>query len=171
MVGGLMNSSYAFKRLEAWGEEKGIKFTKPDGTMAKAVSHGALLWHLSKPVTGYVIKYHYGSDVCVKADKFDENAIKGREIFLEVDGSQVLEGGWKTISRMVGFLPFSLGSTMPQMSKLIQGEMLEPNVENRAAFEKYFDEDEPMDAFKFKDKIYVCRDEEEPIFITDCRGK
>jgi hypothetical protein len=57
------------------------------------------------------------------------------------------------------------------MSKLIQGEMLEPNVENRAAFEKYFDEDEPMDAFKFKDKIYVCRDEEEPIFITDCRGK
>ncbi|KAF9442465.1 hypothetical protein P691DRAFT_681457, partial [Macrolepiota fuliginosa MF-IS2] len=64
MVGGLMNSSHAFSQLRAWGHDKGIQFSKPDGTMAKSVSHGALLWYLTKPVKSHIAKFHYGTDIC-----------------------------------------------------------------------------------------------------------
>ncbi|KAF5350131.1 hypothetical protein D9756_009098 [Leucocoprinus leucothites] len=124
MVGGLMNSSYAFKQLELWGAELGIKLAKPDGTMAKAVSHGALLWYLAKPVTGYIVKFHYGSDVCLKARELSNEMISGRETHMEVND-----------------------------------------------FEKYFDQDEPIDASRFEDKIYICRNEEVPIFIADAQGQ
>ncbi|KAJ3570743.1 hypothetical protein NP233_g4201 [Leucocoprinus birnbaumii] len=134
MVGGLMNSSYAFKQLELWGAEIGINFAKPDGTMAKAVSHGALLWYLAKPVTGYIMKYHYGSDVCLRARELSDELLRGRETHLE-------------------------------------GEILDPNVELCVDFEKYLDEDEPVDASRFEDKIYICRNEEEPVFLTNVHGQ
>lgn len=95
-----MNSSYAYENLEAWGREKGLKFTKPDGVMAKAVSHGALLWYLAKPVKGYITKVHYGSDVSIPIDELQED-IRGKKVVARPDGEYIIENVWESIARMV----------------------------------------------------------------------
>jgi hypothetical protein len=100
MVGGFMNSSYAYTKLEEWGKRHHFKFTKPDGIMAKTVSHGALLCYLSNPVQGYIAKVHYGSDVSIPAEKVRDDTY-GRDTVTRADGVNIYENIWKSIAFMV----------------------------------------------------------------------
>lgn len=154
MVGGFMNSSYAFQQLDIWGRENGIKFAKPDGTMAKAVSHGALLWHLANPVKGYIVKFHYGSNLELRLPEMSEEtiqSIQGRKLFDCVDGTQFVKGGWETIAPM--------------------GETLETGYEMCKEVTKWVEKDDPEEVLTHEYKIYVCRDEEVPQFIFDVDGQ
>lgn len=104
MAGGLMNSSYAFMELKNWGLKKGLRFSKPDGIMAYSICHGAISWYLAKPVTSYITRYHYGTEVAPKVDGCKLNW-SGRELEMRPDGAKVVQGVWDTIAEMVRILP------------------------------------------------------------------
>ncbi|EKM76381.1 hypothetical protein AGABI1DRAFT_108909 [Agaricus bisporus var. burnettii JB137-S8] len=145
MVGGFLNSSYAYANLEEWGKRYNFKFTKPDGVMAKTVSHGALLWYLSKPVKGYIAKVHYGSDVSFPAEEVLDD-VNGRNTVMRADGVYIYENIWESI--------VSMGQELPRKGILHR-------------FEKWFDEYDSKEDLMLQEKIYIHRGEQIPNFMID----
>ncbi|KAJ3570744.1 hypothetical protein NP233_g4202 [Leucocoprinus birnbaumii] len=154
MVGGFMNSPYAFQQLEIWGREDGINFSKPDGIMAKTVPHGALLWHIANPVKGYIVKFHCGSSLDLRLPHMTEEeiqSIEGRERFDCVDGTQFVKGGWEQLASM--------------------GETIEEGWEIIKEITKWVEEGDPDEVLTHEYPIYVCRNEEVPKFTHDNGGQ
>ncbi|KAF7291486.1 hypothetical protein MKEN_01483100 [Mycena kentingensis (nom. inval.)] len=98
LVGGLASSPYVFSKLVAWGEEHGISVTRPDGPTMKAVTNGALAWHLDSSVGSRIAKYSYGIQVQVAYDETDaDHRARSAQKFLDHDNSEQISGVWSEI--------------------------------------------------------------------------
>ncbi|KAF5350110.1 hypothetical protein D9756_009101 [Leucocoprinus leucothites] len=142
--------SYAYSHLEQWGQIKGLNFAKPDGVLAKAVSQGALLWYLTKPIRGHILKAHYGIEASLMVCDIPQEELADRNVIVELDGSVIVDGGWSTIASM--------------------GQDLDPMTEIVADYERYIDRDESNEAYRFEEKIFLCRAQQPPTFLTAKSG-
>lgn len=140
-----MNNSYAFQQLEVWGHSQNITLSKPDGHMAKCVSHGALLWFLLKPVTSHVARFHYGTNIALPLAEC-EGELSGRNVSLRADGVQVVQGIWHTIVAMESHL----GTDTPVVSE----------------YYRIMSEEEIQRSSNYHEKIYICRSKNRPHFTT-----
>ncbi|KAF7313274.1 hypothetical protein MKEN_01014700 [Mycena kentingensis (nom. inval.)] len=98
LVGGLASSPYVFSKLVAWGEEHGIAVTRPDGPTMKAVTNGALAWHLDSSVGSRIAKYSYGVQVQVAYDETNaDHRARSAQKYLDHNNSERISGVWSEI--------------------------------------------------------------------------
>ncbi|KAJ7207971.1 hypothetical protein GGX14DRAFT_634634, partial [Mycena pura] len=145
LVGGLASSPYVYSKLVAWGKGFHVSVIRPDGPTVKAVSNGALVWHLDDIVGSRISKYHYGTNVQAPYDACSaEHRVYVGQKFLEVDGQYYVDRVWDCIVEKDAKI---------QASK----EFAEP-------FKKIMREDSKQ--FAVQETIYAYRGQVPPTFLN-----
>ncbi|KDQ12480.1 hypothetical protein BOTBODRAFT_176419 [Botryobasidium botryosum FD-172 SS1] len=93
--GGFGESPYLRNRIKAGAETPGIRLTIADGSTAKAVADGAIVWSIQGAVTARATRFAYGTEISVPVEPLVGEKI-GRPVVLGPSGPRI-EGGWSEI--------------------------------------------------------------------------
>ncbi|CAA7264554.1 unnamed protein product [Cyclocybe aegerita] len=146
LVGGFAESEYVYSELKTWANKRGLELAKPDGVLSKAISHGALTWHLESGVQLRVAKMHYGAETDLDYVAQDPE-IHDRRTFQNILGQWRVRHGWNTI--------------VSKNSRIRIGE------EHAACFHHEFGQN---DSFIVEMELYAYRWEEPPAFFKTKDG-
>ncbi|KAF8651107.1 hypothetical protein AX16_004882 [Volvariella volvacea WC 439] len=98
LVGGFAESDWLFKCLKSWLEGQDINIHRPEQTPGKAVSDGAISFHLDHYVEIRVSKYMYGINARIPFDPTNPEHLQRRSsVVQEIDGELKLPGFFSVI--------------------------------------------------------------------------
>lgn len=77
-----------------------IPVGKPDGALSKAVTHGALSWHMNSGVQVRVARLHYGAETDMELNASDADIINQTK-FQDTLGRWKVRHAWSNIVKKV----------------------------------------------------------------------
>ncbi|KAF7290586.1 hypothetical protein MIND_01298700 [Mycena indigotica] len=89
IVGRFGDSRYLYNELCAWGQQRGLNFTKPENMSSKGTVSGALRWALSPLVHERLAKFHYGTDIRIPFDQNNQEHRRRPESILQTQQGEV----------------------------------------------------------------------------------
>jgi len=98
LVGGFASSPWLADQLNRRLSDLGLKFFKPDTNTNKAVSVGAISFHIDRFVKGRISKFTYGVPCAVLYKPLDpEHTTRDHKIYVDAEGDKCLPDGFLTM--------------------------------------------------------------------------
>jgi len=98
LVGGFAASDWVFSRLQLYLEPLGMKFSRPDSHMNKAVADGAISYHIDHYVSVRVARFTYGARCGLHYDKTNlRHLVRSHNVYTTLSGQQLVQGYFDVI--------------------------------------------------------------------------
>ncbi|KAK2462911.1 hypothetical protein APHAL10511_005109 [Amanita phalloides] len=93
LVGGFATSDYLFSSLDAHFSGQNFRILRPDGYLNKAVTEGAVSYHIDHCVSTRVSRFSYGIEVCNQFDPLNlEHIRRNHLVFTGLSGERKING-------------------------------------------------------------------------------